>query len=149
MNTCMLDAGVAELVDALDLGSSILGCESSSLSFRTMFLIRTKTLPNLELGYRQAVRHQVLILAFPGSNPGIPANLLFFFKSPLQFINTYLLLLCCLTIYFYWHKKRPIIRSFSSINSFIKHYFALSSPLIAYFNTQFFSGPLLLASFKN
>jgi hypothetical protein len=68
-------AGVAELVDALDLGSSILGCESSSLSFRTMFLIRTKTHPNLELGYRQAVRHQVLILAFPGSNPGIPANL--------------------------------------------------------------------------
>ncbi len=63
------------MVDALDLGSSILGCESSSLSFRTMFLIRTKTYPNLELGYRQAVRHQVLILAFPGSNPGIPANL--------------------------------------------------------------------------
>ena len=63
------------MVDALDLGSSILGCESSSLSFRTMFLARTKTHPNLELGYRQAVRHQVLILAFPGSNPGIPANL--------------------------------------------------------------------------
>ncbi len=70
----MLNAGVAELVDALDLGSSILGCESSSLSFRTMFLSRTKTIPNLALGYRQAVRHQVLILAFPGSNPGIPAN---------------------------------------------------------------------------
>ena len=50
-------------VSALDLGSSILGCESSSLSFRTMFLSRTKTHPNLELGYRQAVRHQVLILA--------------------------------------------------------------------------------------
>ncbi len=29
-------ARVAELVDALDLGSSILGCESSSLSFRTI-----------------------------------------------------------------------------------------------------------------
>ncbi len=26
------------------------------------------------MGYRQAVRHQVLILAFPGSNPGIPAT---------------------------------------------------------------------------
>ncbi|EST59335.1 hypothetical protein K151_442 [Proteus hauseri ZMd44] len=25
------------------------------------------------MGYRQAVRHQVLILAFPGSNPGTPA----------------------------------------------------------------------------
>ncbi|WP_323860079.1 hypothetical protein, partial [Xenorhabdus szentirmaii] len=25
---------------------------------------------------RQAVRHQVLILAFPGSNPGTPANVL-------------------------------------------------------------------------
>ncbi len=42
--TCIFDAGVAELVDALDLGSSNLGCESSSLSFRTMFLIRTKTI---------------------------------------------------------------------------------------------------------
>ncbi len=30
-------AGVAELVDALDLGSSIFGCESSSLSLRTNF----------------------------------------------------------------------------------------------------------------
>jgi hypothetical protein len=83
------NAGVAELVDALDLGSSILGCESSSLSFRTMFLIRTKTHPNLKLGYRQAVRHQVLILAFPGSNPGIPANFikLLFFTS---LINSYI-----------------------------------------------------------
>ncbi len=30
-------ASVAELVDALDLGSSVLGCESSSLSTRTIF----------------------------------------------------------------------------------------------------------------
>ena len=29
-------ASVAELVDALDLGSSVLGCESSSLSTRTI-----------------------------------------------------------------------------------------------------------------
>ncbi len=28
------------------------------------------------MGYRQAVRHQVLILAFPGSNPGTPAILI-------------------------------------------------------------------------
>jgi hypothetical protein len=81
-------AGVAELVDALDLGSSILGCESSSLSFRTMFLIRTKTHPNLKLGYRQAVRHQVLILAFPGSNPGIPANFLKVISIPSSVIKT-------------------------------------------------------------
>ena len=31
-------AGVAELVDALDLGSSILGCEGSSPFTRTTFL---------------------------------------------------------------------------------------------------------------
>ena len=30
-------AGVVELVDTLDLGSSIERCESSSLSFRTIF----------------------------------------------------------------------------------------------------------------
>ena len=30
------NAKVAELVDALDLGSSIVRCESSSLSFRTI-----------------------------------------------------------------------------------------------------------------
>ncbi len=53
------DAGVAELVDALDLGSSNFGCESSSLSFRTMFLIRTKLSIFSLLGYRQAVRQQV------------------------------------------------------------------------------------------
>ncbi|CBJ89416.1 hypothetical protein XNC1_1352 [Xenorhabdus nematophila ATCC 19061] len=33
------------------------------LSFNVLF----------QLGYRQAVRHQVLILAYPGSNPGTPA----------------------------------------------------------------------------
>ena len=32
-------AEVAELVDALDLGSSIFGCESSSLSFRTILYL--------------------------------------------------------------------------------------------------------------
>ena len=37
-------ASVAELVDALDLGSSVLGCESSSLSTRTILssLIKRK-----------------------------------------------------------------------------------------------------------
>ena len=33
------NAKVAELVDALDLGSSIVRCESSSLSFRTTFSV--------------------------------------------------------------------------------------------------------------
>ena len=33
------DAGVAELVDALDLGSSRETCESSSLSFRTIIYL--------------------------------------------------------------------------------------------------------------
>ena len=35
-------ARVAELVDALDLGSSVLRRESSSLSFRTIFLVHSK-----------------------------------------------------------------------------------------------------------
>ncbi len=74
------NAEVAELVDALDLGSSIARCESSSLSFRTIYLIsfwiRTEIITiELQLEYRQAVRHRVLISAFPGSNPGIPAIL--------------------------------------------------------------------------
>ncbi len=50
-----MNAEVAELVDALDLGSSIFGCESSSLSFRTMFSIRTEII-DFSLEYRQAVR---------------------------------------------------------------------------------------------
>jgi hypothetical protein len=72
-------AEVAELVDALDLGSSIVRCESSSLSFRTTLYLN-KELPKRvnslkqQLGYRQAVRHRVLISAFRGSNPLIPAT---------------------------------------------------------------------------
>lgn len=38
------------------------------------------------MGYRQAVRHKVLILAFPGSNPGTPA--IFFDRKPGVFIVT-------------------------------------------------------------
>jgi hypothetical protein len=60
-----LYAGVAELVDALDLGSSILGCESSSLSFRTTFLIRTKTIKYFFVGISPSGKA-------PGFDPGIP-----------------------------------------------------------------------------
>jgi hypothetical protein len=38
-------AEVAELVDAPDLGSGILWCESSSLSFRTIFFIPLEISP--------------------------------------------------------------------------------------------------------
>ena len=40
---------VAELVDALGLGSSNFGCESSSLSIRNFYLIRFTSLIILEL----------------------------------------------------------------------------------------------------
>ncbi len=70
-------AGVVELVDTPDLGSGAARCESSSLSFRTIYsrcLLR-RMFQKALLGYRQAVRHWVLISAFQGSNPCIPAIL--------------------------------------------------------------------------
>ena len=57
-------AGVAELVDALDLGSSNLGCESSSLSFRTMFYEELK-LVQFIVGISPSGKA-------PGFDPGIP-----------------------------------------------------------------------------
>jgi hypothetical protein len=41
-------AGVAELVDALDLGSSIARCESSSLSFRTNSRYKISPYPSMQ-----------------------------------------------------------------------------------------------------
>jgi|AZII01.1.fsa_nt_gi hypothetical protein len=38
------NAKVAELVDALDLGSSIVRCESSSLSFRTIYFFEQSSI---------------------------------------------------------------------------------------------------------
>ena len=50
-------AKVAELVDALDLGSSGATCESSSLSFRTIFIVSNESIliyfPRLAAGTEQ------------------------------------------------------------------------------------------------
>ena len=39
-----------------------------------------------QLGCRQVVRHGVLISAYPGSNPGIPAN--YFFRFAVQELSS-------------------------------------------------------------
>ena len=93
------NAGVAELVDALDLGSSILGCESSSLSFRTTFLIRIKIISNFLVGISPSGKA-------PGFDPGIPR-----FKSwyPSQFLYYPVLFLISIFVYklinVYWLAK--------------------------------------------
>ena len=51
---------MAELVDAPDLGSGAARCESSSLSFRTIYLLTI----TVNLGLSQVVRQRVLIPSF-------------------------------------------------------------------------------------
>ena len=114
---------MAELVDALDLGSSILGCESSSLSFRTTFLIRIKIISNFLVGISPSGKA-------PGFDPGIPR-----FKSwyPSQFAHIFdytsrFILNSNYIIYifysfstfityttFSWHKKRPKFEPFHQL----------------------------------
>ena len=60
--TASVYAGVVELVDTLDLGSSASRRESSSLSFRTIW------------GIAKLVRQRVLIPSFVGSSPATPAK---------------------------------------------------------------------------
>ena len=48
------DAKVAELVDALDLGSSAARRESSSLSFRTRFVLVTPNSPKTIINFNDA-----------------------------------------------------------------------------------------------
>ena len=67
-------AGLAKLVDAPDLGSGAERCVGSSPSSRTIYQLSVKQ----QLGYRQAVRHRVLISASLGSNPSTPAIFLKF-----------------------------------------------------------------------
>ena len=59
--------GIAQLVSAPDCGSGGQGFESLYPPFTIISIYQLDS-----LGYRQAVRHRILIPAFAGSNPAGP-----------------------------------------------------------------------------
>ena len=71
------NAGVAELVDALDLGSSAARRESSSLSFRTMFLIRTQTIKLFFVGISPSGKAAGFDPAIPRFKSWYPSHFLY------------------------------------------------------------------------
>ena len=91
------NAGVVELVDTLDLGSSASRRESSSLSFRTICLklyvqhiIQNICLSSFKIGeWRSLVAHLVWVQGVVGSNPISPTIL-----NPCYIKNHIILILC-------------------------------------------------------
>ena len=61
--------GIAQLVSAPDCGSGGQGFESLYPPFTIISIYQLDS-----LGYRQAVRHRILIPAFAGSNPAGPVS---------------------------------------------------------------------------
>ncbi len=84
-------AEVVKLVDTLDLGSSAARCESSSLSFRTIYTM---------VGVAQLVEPRIVIPVVVGSSPIVHPSvkslryLLVFQRNFLFFLSYFVLFLC-------------------------------------------------------